>query len=86
MEFIEEIGLNALLDNNRGAKLRNGHKSDNKFHKDNMNYVYDGDYFICYNKQNLTYQKTRIRWNKKKADYEINREYYNKRSLFPMSI
>jgi len=26
LEFIEEIGLNALIDNNRSAKLRNGHK------------------------------------------------------------
>ena len=35
LEFIEETNLNALIDNNRDAKIRNGHKNDNPFHKDN---------------------------------------------------
>ena len=26
LEYIEEMGLNVLMDNNRSAKLRNGHK------------------------------------------------------------
>lgn len=25
LEYVEEIGVNALIDNNRSAKLRNGH-------------------------------------------------------------
>ena len=38
LEYLYEIGLNGLIDNNRSAKLRNGHSNGNKFHKDNMDY------------------------------------------------
>ena len=77
LEYIEEIGLNVLMDNNRSAKLRNGHKSDNKFHKDNMYYDIEGDFFVCYNKEELTYQKTKIKWDTKKEDFVIERIYSN---------
>ena len=78
LEFIEEIGLNALIDNNRSAKLRNGHKNKNKFHKDNMGYDNVEDAFICFNEEYLYYQGTNIRWDDKKGDYEIIRKYFNK--------
>lgn len=78
LEYIEELGLNVLMDNNRGAKLRNGHKNKNKFHKDNMDYNYNDDYFVCYNKEKLTYQQTKINWDEKKQDYIIKRIYSNK--------
>ena len=74
LEFIEEIGLNALIDNNRSAKLRNGHKNKNKFHKDNMGYDNVEDAFICFNEEYLYYQGTNIRWDDKKGDYEIIRK------------
>lgn len=78
LEYIEEIDLNALIDNNRSAKLRNGHSNDNKFHKDNMDYDIPEDYFTCYNNEKLFYQKTKIKWDEKKQDYDIQRKYYNK--------
>ena len=78
LEWIEEIGLNVLLDNNRSAKLRNGHTNDNKYHKDNMGYDYDEDYFICFNKEKLTYQETKVKWDEKRQDFIIERIYYNK--------
>ena len=78
LEFIEELGLNALIDNNRSAKLRNGHKNENKFHKDNMGYDNVQDAFECFNKEFLYYQGTYIRWDEKKKDYEIKRKYFNK--------
>ena len=78
LEFVEEINLNALIDNNRDSKIRNGHKNDNPFHKDNMVYNYEEDYFTCYNKEKLNYQKTNIRWDDKKEDFSIKRLYYNK--------
>ena len=33
LEYLEEMGLKGLIDNNRSAKLRNGHSNCNKFHK-----------------------------------------------------
>ncbi len=78
LEYVEEIGLNALIDNNRSAKLRNGHSHDNKFHKDNMNYNIQEDYFTCYNHEKLFYQETKVKWDEKKQDYDIQRKYYNK--------
>ena len=78
LEYVEEIGLNALIDNNRSAKLRNGHSNDNKFHKDNMNYNIQEDYFTCYNHEKLFYQETKVKWDEKKQDYDIQRKYYNK--------
>ena len=78
LEYIEEIGLNCLIDNNRSAKLRNGHSNSNKFHKDNMDYDVPDDFFICYNNEKLIYQETKVRWDKKRMDYVIEREYYNK--------
>ena len=78
LEFIEEIGINALIDNNRSSKLRNGHKNKNKFHKDNMEYDNVEDAFICFNEEYLYYQGTNIRWDDKKEDYEIIRKYFNK--------
>ena len=78
LEYIEEIGLNCLIDNNRSAKLRNGHSNSNKFHKDNMDYDVSDDFFICYNNEKLIYQETKVRWDKKRMDYVIEREYYNK--------
>ena len=82
LERIEEIGLNVLMDNNRSAKLRNGHKNSDKFHKDNMEYNSEGDYFTCYNNEKLTYQKTNVRWDEKKQDYIIERIYANKEACF----
>ena len=67
LEYVEEIGLNALIDNNRSAKLRNGHSNENKFHKYNMDYNIQEDYFICYNQEKLFYQETKIKWDEKKA-------------------
>ena len=78
LEYIEELGLNVLMDNNRSAKLRNGHGNENKYHKDNMIYNSEEDYFICYFQEKLTYQKTKIRWDDKKEDFIIERIYYNK--------
>lgn len=78
LEYVEEIGLNVLIDNNRSAKLRNGHSNDNKFHKDNMNYNIQEDYFTCYNHEKLFYQETKVKWDEKKQDYDIQRKYYNK--------
>lgn len=78
LEYVEEIGLNALIDNNRSAKLRNGHSNDNKFHKDNMNYNIQEDYFTCHNHEKLFYQETKVKWDEKKQDYDIQRKYYNK--------
>ena len=78
LEYVEEIGLNALIDNNRSAKLRNGHSNDNNFHKDNMDYNIQEDYFTCYNHEKLFYQETRVKWDEKKQDYDIQRKYYNK--------
>ena len=78
LEYIEEIGLNCLIDNNRSAKLRNGHSNSNKFHKDNMDYDVPDDFYICYNNEKLIYQETKVRWDKKRMDYVIEREYYNK--------
>ncbi len=80
LEYVEEIGLNALIDNNRSAKLRNGHSNDNKFHKDNMNYNNIEDYFTCYNGEKLFYQETKTRWDEKRQDYDIQRKYYNKKA------
>ena len=80
LEYIEEIGLNALIDNNRSAKLRNGHAHDNKFHKDNMNYNLEKDYFTCYNNEKLFYKETKTRWDEKRQDYNIQRKYYNKKA------
>ena len=79
LEYVEEIGLNTLIDNNRSAKLRNGHSNENKFHKDNMNYNIQEDYFTCYNQEKLFYQETKIKWDEKKQDYNIQRKYYNKK-------
>ena len=45
------------------AKIRNGHKNDNPFHKDNMVYNYEEDYFTCYNKEKLNYQKSNVRFD-----------------------
>jgi hypothetical protein len=78
LEYIEEIDLNCLIDNNRSAKLRNGHSNSNKFHKDNMDYCVKDDYFTCYNKEKLIFQRTNVRWDKKRKDFVIEREYYNK--------
>ena len=80
LEYVEEIGLNALIDNNRSAKLRNGHSNENKFHKDNMNYNIQEDYFTCFNQEKLFYQETKIKWDEKKQDYDIQRKYYNKKA------
>ena len=52
----------------------------NKFHKDNMDYNLEEDYFTCYAQQKLFYQKTDIRWNDKKQDYDIQRVYSNKKA------
>lgn len=78
LEYLYEIGLNGLIDNNRSAKLRNGHSNSNKFHKDNMDYNVEGDYFICYNEEKLVFQETKVRWDKKRKDYVIDRHYHNK--------
>ena len=78
MEYIEETGLNLLIDNNRSAKLRNGHSNSNKFHKDNMDYNVEDDNFTCYTGEKLTYQKTNVRWDEKREDWDIQRIYYNK--------
>ena len=68
LEYVEEIGLNALIDNNRSAKLRNGHSNENKFHKDNMNYNIQEDYFTCYNQEKivLSRNKDQMGWKKSK--------------------
>ena len=73
LEYIEETGLNVLIDNNRSAKLRNGHSNSNKFHKDNMNYNVEDDNFTCYANKKLTYQKTNVRWDEKREDWDIQR-------------
>ena len=78
LEYIEETGLNVLIDNNRSAKLRNGHSNSNKFHKDNMDYNVEDDNFTCYTGEKLTYQKTNVRWDEKREDWDIQRIYYNK--------
>ena len=78
LQFIEETGLNVLLNNIRLSKEFNGHKSEDKYHKDNMPYNYEEDYFSCCNNGKLEYQKTSVRWSEKDADYKIEREYYNK--------
>ena len=78
LEYVEEMGLNALIDNNRSAKLRNGHSNKNKFHKDNMDYDFQEDYFTCYNKKKLFYQNTKVKWDEKKQDFDIQRIYYDK--------
>lgn len=80
LEYVNEIGLNALIDNNRSAKLRNGHSNENKFHKDNMDYDILTDYFTCYNREKLFYQETKVRWDEKRKDYVIERKYYNKKA------
>ena len=82
LEYIEEMGLNVLMDNNRSAKLKNGHKNENKYHKDNMDYDYEEDFFLCYNKKRLTYQGTKVKWDKKKQDYVIERNYFNKEACY----
>ena len=73
------MGLNALINNNRSAKIRNGHK--NKFHKDNMPFNYEEQYFICYNNEKLTRQRTTCRWNDKKEDFDIFIEFWNKEAF-----
>ena len=78
LEYLDEIDLNALIDDNRSAKLRNGHSNTNKFHKDNMEYNVKDDYFTCYNKEKLFYQETKVRWDKKREEYIIEREYHDK--------
>ena len=78
LEYIEEIGLNVLMNNNRNSKLINGHKNKNPFHKDNMDYNHEEDFFTCFNNEKLTYQKTKIKWDEKKEDYVIERIYSNK--------
>lgn len=78
LEYINETGLNVLIDNNRSAKLRNGHSNDNKFHKDNMDYNLSEDFFTCYAGEKLSYQKTNVRWDKNRRDYDIQRIYFNK--------
>ena len=78
LEYINERGINVLMDNNRSAKLRNGHANSNDFHKDNMDYDATGDFYTCYNNEKLTYQRTRIRWDEKKKDYVIECLYFNK--------
>lgn len=80
LEYIEETGLNILIDDNRSAKLRNGHANGNKFHKDNMDYNVEDDYFTCYVDEKLTYQKTNVRWDEKRKDWDIQRIYYNKKA------
>ena len=82
LEYVDEIGLNALIDNNRSAKLRNGHSNKNKFHKDNMDYDIIGDYFTCYNNEKLFYHETKVRWDKKRQDYVIERKYRNKKACY----
>lgn len=79
LEYINETGLNVLLDNNRSAKLRNGHSNDNEFHKDNMDYNLEEDFFTCYAGEKLIYQKTNVRWDKNRQDYDIQRIYFNKK-------
>ena len=66
---LKKLGLNALIDNNRSAKLRNGHSNKNKFHKDNMDYDFQEDYFTCYNKKKLFYQNTKVKWDEKKTRF-----------------
>ena len=78
LEYVDEFGLNALIDNNRSAKIRNGHANENKFHKDNMEHNLEEDYFECYNHEKLYCQETKVKWDDKKQDYEITRKYYNK--------
>ena len=34
--------------------------------------------FSCYNKEKLIFQETKVRWDKKRKDYVIERKYYNK--------
>ena len=46
LQFIEETGLNELLNNIRLSKEFNRHKSKGKYHKDNMPYNYKEDYLI----------------------------------------
>lgn len=82
LEYIEEMRLNVLMDNNRSAKLRNGHKNEDKYHKDNMDYDYEEDFFLCYNKKRLIYQGTKVKWDKKRQDYVIERNYYNKEACY----
>ena len=36
---------------------------------DNMGYDYDEDYFICFNKEKLTYQETKVKWDEKRQDF-----------------
>ena len=43
-----------------------------------MDYDVPDDFFICYNNEKLIYQETKVRWDKKRMDYVIEREYYNK--------
>ena len=38
----------------------------------------EGDYFICYNEEKLVFQETKVRWDKKRKDYVIDRHYHNK--------
>ena len=38
----------------------------------------EGDYFICYNEEKLVFQETKVRWDKKRKDYVIERNYHNK--------
>lgn len=78
--YIDERGANVLMDNNRSAKLRNGHKNKNKFHKDHMDYNVQEDYYKCYNNKKLHYQKTNARWDKKKKDYVVESIYHNKKA------
>ena len=40
--------------------------------------MYQMIFFICYNNEKLIYQETKVRWDKKRMDYVIEREYYNK--------
>lgn len=73
LEYCNESGIDALIDNNRSAKLRNGHSSTNKFHKDNMDYNPSEDFFKCYMDKILPYQETKIKWDEKKMDFDIQR-------------
>ena len=82
LQFIEKTGLNVLLNNIRLSKEFNGHKSKDKYHKDNMLYSYGGDYFCCCNNEKLEYQKTSVRGSEKDADYKFEREYYNKEACY----
>lgn len=77
LAFIEDNDINALIDNTRAAKLRNGNGSKKIFHKDNMTFDYENNCMHCYANQPLYYQESIFKVNKKTGKLEVKSKYSN---------